>query len=57
MKNKYKKIPWREIARLRDILVHQYFGMDLDLTWEVVKTDIPELERNLKPILDDNMNS
>ena len=32
---------------MRDILTHQYFGVDLDLTWEVIKTDIPSLKQNL----------
>ena len=52
IRDKYEKIPWREIAGLRDILIHQYFGIDLELTWEVIKTDLPELDRNIKTILD-----
>lgn len=36
IKEKYKEIPWKRIAGMRDILIHEYFGVDLDLTWEVV---------------------
>jgi len=32
MKQKYSHVPWREIAGMRDILIHGYFGVDLELT-------------------------
>lgn len=50
IKNKYPEIPWREIAGMRDILTHEYFGIDLELTWETVKKDIPRLKKNLLKI-------
>ena len=46
-KEKYTQIPWKQIIGMRDILIHQYFGIDLDLTWEVVKSDLPELKKNI----------
>ena len=48
---KHKSIPWSEIARMRDKLIHKYFGVDLDLTFDVVKKDLPELKKNLDKIL------
>jgi len=45
IKKEHPEIPWRDIAGLRDIVVHQYFGLDLELIWDVVTRDIP----NLKP--------
>jgi len=51
-KEKYPHIPWKEIAGMRDVLVHKYFGIDLDLTWEVVERDLPQLKRQLLDILE-----
>ena len=45
IKEKYNDIPWKDIIGMRDILIHQYFGVDLDLTWKVLKDDIPELKK------------
>ena len=50
IKNKYPEVPWREIAGMRDILTHEYFGIDLELTWETVKKDILQLKKNLLKI-------
>ena len=47
LKDKHPEIPWKEIAGMRDILVHEYFGIDLELTWEVVKRDIPDLKKKM----------
>jgi len=36
LKRQYPKTPWREVSGMRDILIHEYFGVDLELTWGVV---------------------
>ncbi len=46
-KSKYKQIPWREIIGMRDLLIHQYFGVDLNLTWHVVERDLPMLKKQI----------
>jgi uncharacterized protein with HEPN domain len=43
LRDRYQDIPWKEIAGLRDILIHEYFGVNLKRTWKVVKEDIFEL--------------
>lgn len=50
-RNKYPDIPWKQIVGMRDKLTHEYFGVDLVLTWRVVERDIPELKKRLVAIL------
>ncbi|MGV7928714.1 MAG: DUF86 domain-containing protein [Spirochaetota bacterium] len=50
-KNKYPEVKWKNIAGLRDVLIHHYFGVDLLLLWNVVKNDIPELKKQIHDIL------
>ena len=53
IKDKYPDIPWKKIAGMRDILIHEYFGIDIDLTWEVVVRDIPDLKEQILQIRND----
>ena len=46
-KDKYPDIPWRQITGMRDILIHEYFGIDLELTWKVAKRDVPDLKEKM----------
>jgi len=53
LRARYVAIPWSDIIDMRNVLVHQYFGIDLDLVWQVVSTDVPDLKRRVTAILDE----
>jgi uncharacterized protein with HEPN domain len=49
-KEKYPNIPWKDIARTRDKLIHDYFGVNIDIVWDITKNEIPTLSVQLKDI-------
>lgn len=50
-KKKYVRTDWRRIAGTRDILIHEYFGIDLKLTYRIIEKDIPKLKQYISEIL------
>ena len=48
---KYSKTPWQEMARMRDKLIHHYFGVDTDIVWKVLKDDLPALRKQIQEII------
>jgi len=51
LKQKYSHIDWRAMAGMRDKLIHNYFGIDYDIVWDVAINKVPELHRELEQIL------
>lgn len=51
-RNEYPKIQWQQMIGTRDKLTHHYFGVDLELTFKIIKKDLPELKEQIQNILD-----
>jgi uncharacterized protein with HEPN domain len=48
---KYRSIPWKAIVGFRNISIHEYFGISLQLVWEIAKNDLPDLKEKIQYIL------
>lgn len=55
-RDRYSDINWKELAGLRDKLIHYYFGVDWGIVWDIMKNEIPQIENKLKAILEREMN-
>lgn len=50
IKSKYPTIPWKKMTGMRDKIVHEYFGVDLEIVWQTVKEDLPKLQEMIKAV-------
>ncbi len=50
---KYPKVPWSQMAGMRDLVTHSYFRVNLDYVWEVIKKDLSVLKRQIQKIKED----
>lgn len=53
LREKYKNVPWKYMARIRDKTAHFYFGVDYEIVWEVIKKRLPEIKPLIEQILED----
>jgi len=51
LRDRYPDVPWKGMAGVRDRLIHHYFGVNLDIVWQIVKDELPKVASHLESIL------
>ncbi|HSR69587.1 MAG TPA: DUF86 domain-containing protein [Acidobacteriota bacterium] len=54
VRSKNSDLPWIEMSAMRNILTHEYFGVDLSIIWQTIRTDLPTLLPRLRSMLSGN---
>ncbi len=51
VRSKYPHVEWADMAGMRDVLIHHYFGIDYDIVWDVLQNEIPDLYHELQRMI------
>ena len=51
IRKNYPDVPWRKMIGMRNIVIHEYFGVDLHIVWQVIQNDLPVLKQKVQKVL------
>jgi len=51
LRKRYPRLPWSKIVALRNVLIHEYFGVDLEIVWQIVTKRLPVLKQSVNHML------
>jgi len=51
VRENHPQVPWRKICGLRDVVIHEYFGVDMEIIWDIVTGEVPILLKQIQKIL------
>jgi uncharacterized protein with HEPN domain len=52
IRSRYPQVPWRKMTGMREKLIHEYHGVDIDTVWQTLHVDIPPLKSRIQEIID-----
>ncbi len=53
LRDKYPRVPWKQITGMRNKITHEYYAVDLDVVWKTIHEDLPPLRETVKQMLED----
>lgn len=53
IRDRHEALPWKDMARMRDKVSHEYFGVDYEIVWKVVREKLPEIKPTIRKILEE----
>ena len=54
VRSRYSDVPWAQLRGMRNILIHEYFGVDTDILWRAATEDVPRLREQIQKIIDES---